>query len=223
MSAAEEYAEIQKGAAAWLNDATPEQKKKIADTVQQVAAMAAAAGKALDSILKRHGKNILAGPVQLPDNTAQLLRAMVAEGEAAAAFMDTLASLQDNPTVAASPFVSSFAKRLHDELAQCYDPRDVLASHYAEREESEKKRQTRDAVNSRKDRKAAKEIQAFALALYRQGPFGGGVWRDTVTAARNIESKVNARAAELGWPRKKTSKSYLVVQRWIEKGLNSTP
>lgn len=77
-------------------------------------------------------------------------------------------------------------------------------------------------VSNRKDRKAVGDVKKFAVQLYQQGPFGGGQWPNLPTAARAIEPKVNTRAAELGWPRKKTTYSYQVIQGWIKEYLEST-
>ena len=76
-------------------------------------------------------------------------------------------------------------------------------------------------VSNRKSHKASEEVKNFAVKLYLQGPLRGP-WKDLPTAARYIEANVNAKAAEMGWQRKKTKFSYQVIQRWIDEHLEAT-
>ncbi|WP_312274710.1 hypothetical protein [Candidatus Igneacidithiobacillus taiwanensis] len=221
----EEWATMQDRVAQWAENATPEQKQKIVDAAQQALSMAESLGKAFSSAMVRDGGHLaqkLSLRVDLPANAAPMLDACIQYGKAAAAVMESLDALKQHPDIAASPYIAAFVARLCDELGQSFEPFDVLASHQNEKEQPKRRAKALKAVNSRKDRKAAPELKAFVMQLYHQGPFAGGPWKDLPTAARAIESKVNAKASEIGCPRKKTKFSYQSVQRWIEEGLAST-
>ena len=106
----DEYATMQAKMVRWVEDATPEQKQKIADAVQQAASMAESLGKAVDSIMRRNGGALakkLALRADLPANAMPLLNAYVQYGEAAAAVMESLDAMKHNPEVMASPFIAA--------------------------------------------------------------------------------------------------------------------
>lgn len=221
----EEYTALRARMAQLVQDATPEQKQKITDTVQEAANVMESFSRAFDSILRRNRGALakkLTLRVDIPPNATALLNAYIQHGQAAGAVMDALEGMRQHPDIMASPFIAAFVTRLCDEVGQSFDPFDVLASYRNEKEQPKRRAKAVRAVSSRRDRKATPEIKAFVMQLYHQGPFAGGPWRDLPTAARAIESKVNAKAAEMGWPRKKTKFSYQGVQKWITEGLAST-
>ncbi len=227
----EKYTTFQARLAQWVRDATPEQKQKVtelfqevagmAESFQQVAGMAESFRKAVDSISRRLTKTLSFSVVMSP-SAASSLKAYIQYLQAGAALMDSLDAMKKNPDIMASPVVAAFVARLCDEVGQSYAPFEVLASHQKEREKPRIRAKAVRAVSKRKDRQALPELEAFAVQLYRQGPFGGGEWKNLPTAARAIESKVNRKASDLGWERKKTKYSYQVIQEWIEKGLAPT-
>ena len=225
MNGREEYTTIQAKLAQWVEVATPEQKQKIVDAVQGAVNMAESCGKAFTSMMLRNKGAIpkaLALRVDMPPNAMPLLNAYIQYGQAAGALMSSLDAMKQNPDIMASPFIAAFVVRFCDEIGQSYDPFEVLASYQKEKEKPKRRATAKKALSSRKDRKATPVLKAFVMKLYHQGPFGGGPWRDLPTAARAIEMKVNARAAELGWSRKKTKYSYQVIQGWIEESLVPT-
>lgn len=220
----EEYTTLQKKAAQWVESATPEQKQKITVALQQAAGMAESFGKAFDSIMQRNRgatAKSLSLHVDMPPKAITLLNAYIEHGEASAALMEHLDELREDKRINASPFVAAFVNRLCEDIGQSYDPFEVLASHYQVEARKGRRKSAIKAVKSRKDRLVLDDVEDFAIQLYKQGPMSGQ-WKDNPTAARSIESTVNAKAKELGWERKKTQYSYQTIQRWIEKDLAPT-
>ena len=206
----------------WLQDATPEQREeleRIAETAAETAVDCTEKFNRLVDTL-RPGLRRVAQWMESPEGVA-----IIAHFEGIALLVETFNELQDNPVIQGSPLAADFVRNVLDEFDKMQgtaNPSDALASSLADKIQAELSNRGKDAVNSRKDRQATPELKEFAIQLYHQGPFSGGQWADLPTAARTIELKVNAKAAELGWKRKKTLFSYQVIQGWIEKGLEPT-
>ena len=117
----EEYTALRARMAQLVQDATPEQKQKITDTVQEAANVMESFSRAFDSILRRNRGALakkLTLRVDIPPNATALLNAYIQHGQAAGAVMDALEGMRQHPDIMASPFIAAFVTRLCDEVGQ---------------------------------------------------------------------------------------------------------